>query len=131
MDVSSTTGVVGAVAGVAAAAVGAVFWYLCKDARSQAEKAKNAANAAKDAAKVDIAALREQSKDDNTALREELAAYKLHVAERYVTQEALTKAVTGVEKAIDRLLEFIEKNAAEQRQAIEGIHRRIDSKVDK
>lgn len=131
MDVSNTTGIVGGIAGVAASAVGAVFWYLCKDARKQAESAKHAATAAKDAAKADITALREQAKADINLLREEHAAYKLHVAERYVTQDALTKAVTGVEKALDRLMATIEKNAAEQREAFAEIHRRIDSKVDK
>lgn len=120
MDVAGSTEIIAVVAGVAATAAGTVYWFLFQSARKEATAAKNAAIHIKDTCRADA-----------TALREEFSAYKLHVAEKYVTQDALTKSVTGLEKAIDRLLEAIEKSAAEQRASLESIHRRIDQKVDK
>jgi hypothetical protein len=120
MEAAASTEVIAIVASVAVSGTGSIFWFLFQSARREAVAAKSASIAVK-----------ESCKEDASQIRQELAAYKLHVAEKYVTQEALTKAVTGLEKAVERLLEATEKSATELRSAIEGIHRRIDQKVDK
>jgi hypothetical protein len=120
MDSEGFTDVVKIVSGVSAAGAGTIFWFLFQSARKEAAAAKSA-----------VIHIKESCKAGITDIRGEIAAYKLHVAEKYVTQEALTKSVTSLERAIDRVCEMIEKNAAEQRNSLDSIHRRIDQKVDK
>lgn len=120
MEISGAAQTIAPFAAVSLAAAGTVYWFLFQSARKEATAAKNA-----------VAHIKESCKADTAALREEFAAYKLHVSERYVTQNALTTAVASLERAIEQLLTTIKETAKEQREAIEGIHRRIDQKADK
>lgn len=61
----------------------------------------------------------------------DLAAHKLYVAEHYVTQTELTKAVGSLERSIERLIEAVNQNSKETREGFAEIHRRIDTKADK
>ena len=65
------------------------------------------------------------------AVTDGLSGYKLHVAEHYVTQTELTKAVGSLEKSIERLIEAVNLNSKETREGFAEIHRRIDTKQDK
>lgn len=60
-----------------------------------------------------------------------LAAYKLHVAEHYVTQTELTKAVGSLERSIERLIEAVNLNSKETRDGFAEMHKKIDTKQDK
>jgi DNA-binding ferritin-like protein len=60
-----------------------------------------------------------------------LDAHKLYVAEHYVTQTELTKAVGSLERSIERLIEAVNQNSKETREGFAEIHRRIDTKADK
>ncbi len=62
---------------------------------------------------------------------DELAAYKLYVAEHYVTQNELTKAIESLDKTMQRLLDAVAAGAKETREGFAEIHRRIDTKADK
>ena len=61
----------------------------------------------------------------------ELAKYQRHVAEHYVTQSELTKAVESLERSIQRLIEAVDRNSKDTREGLTEIHRRIDGKADK
>lgn len=65
------------------------------------------------------------------AVSDALSAHKLHVAEHYVTQTELTKAVGSLERSIERLIEAVNQNSKETREGFAEIHRRIDTKADK
>lgn len=104
-----TTGAVSA----AAAGVFAVFGWLLKRAIGQMDQK-----------------LKEQSDALQDQVRA-LAAYKLHVAEHYATQNDLTKAVASLERTIERLIEAVNQNSKETRDGFAEIHRRIDTKADK
>lgn len=69
--------------------------------------------------------------DGIKAVTDALNAYKLHVAEHYVTQTELTKAVSSLERSIERLIEAVNLNSKETREGFAEIHRRIDTKADK
>lgn len=75
-------------------------------------------------------AIKEQG-DAVKALGDALAAHKLYVAEHYVTQGELTKAVENLDKTMQRLLDAVNQNAKEARDGFAEIHRRIDGKADK
>jgi hypothetical protein len=64
-------------------------------------------------------------------LRDQIAAQRLHVAETYVTQEGLTKALSNLDITIQRLIDAVDKNSRETRDAFSELHRRIDGKADK
>lgn len=66
-----------------------------------------------------------------SAGRDAFANYKIHVAEHYVTQSELTKAVESLDRTMQRLLEAVNQNAKETREGFSEIHRRIDGKADK
>ncbi|MFM0243765.1 hypothetical protein [Paraburkholderia sediminicola] len=68
---------------------------------------------------------------DIEALGKALAEHKLYVAEHYVTQSELTKAVENLDKTMQRLLDAVNLNAKETRDGFAEIHRRIDTKADK
>lgn len=70
-----------------------------------------------------------QRQTEETA--KELADYRLYVAQHYVTQNELTKAVNSLERSIERLIEAVDRNSRETREGISEIHRRIDGKADK
>lgn len=57
---------------------------------------------------------------DVRSLAKELDAYKLHVAERYVTQDGLTKALDGIGGQIDAVFRKLER-----------IYEKLDGKADK
>ena len=81
-----------------------------------------------------ITALKEAIEDQNKTIKEQdraLDAHKLHVAEHYVTQNELTKAVESLDKTMQRLIEAVNQNAREAREGFSEIHRRIDGKADK
>lgn len=65
------------------------------------------------------------------SLGAELANYRTHVAENYVTQPALAKALNSVERTVERLIEAFDSNSKEMRESISQIHRRVDQKADK
>lgn len=50
----------------------------------------------------------------------ELAAYKLHVAEKYVTQDGLTKALDGISSQIEAVFRKLDR-----------IDEKLDGKADK
>lgn len=60
-----------------------------------------------------------------------LDGHKLHVAEHYVTQNELTKAVESLDKTMQRLIDAVNQNSRETREGFSEIHRRIDGKADK
>jgi gas vesicle protein len=74
--------------------------------------------------------IREQG-DTIKDLAKALDAHKLYVAEHYVTQTELTKAVGSLERSIERLIEAVNQNSKETREGFAEIHRRIDTKADK
>lgn len=81
-----------------------------------------------------IGQMDQKFKEHGEALQEQvgaLAAYKLHVAEHYVTQTELTKAVGSLERSIERLIEAVNQNSKETRDGFAEINRRIDTKADK
>lgn len=109
MDFSTVVGIGGA----AAASAAGVFGWLAK--RS-------------------IAQLDQKIRDHDTALQaraDDMSAYKLYVAEHYVTQTELTKAVGSLERTIERLIDAVNQNSKETREGFAEIHRRIDTKADK
>jgi hypothetical protein len=59
-------------------------------------------------------------KQNLKAVTEDLALYKLHIAENYVTQNELTKAIDGLSKAIDGLSSKLDR-----------IDYKLDTKQDK
>lgn len=108
MDVSWAHVGVG-VLGVLASGIGTVLWFLFQSVREDAKAAKKAA---------------EDLKDD-------IATYKLYVAEHYVTQTDLTKTISGLERSIERLIETVDRNAQETRDSISQLYARLDKKADK
>jgi hypothetical protein len=60
-----------------------------------------------------------------------LEAHRLYVAEHYVTQSDLTKAVSSLERSIERLIEAVNQNSKETREGFAEMHRKIDTKADK
>lgn len=68
---------------------------------------------------------------DIEALGKALSDHKLHVAEHYVTQGELTKAVEALDKTMQRLIDAVNQNSKETREGFAEIHRRIDTKADK
>jgi len=109
MDFSTIAGFGGSVCGVA----GMAFGWLVRRAVAQNDK------------RID------DLSGENKLLRTALDAHKLHVAEHYVTQNELTKAVESLDKTMQRVLDAITENAKEAREALAEIHRRIDAKADK
>lgn len=95
------------------AAVSGVFGWLWQRSEGQRDKV-----------------IKEQG-DAIKALSDALAAHKLYVAEHYVTQTELTKAVSSLERSIERLIEAVNQNSKETREGFAEIHRRIDTKADK
>jgi hypothetical protein len=59
------------------------------------------------------------------------ADHRLHVAETYVTQDSLTKAIDGLNNAIGRLIDTVRVDGEATRTALSELHRRIDGKADK
>lgn len=64
-------------------------------------------------------------------LKKELAAHKLHVAQSYVTQSELSRAIEKLEKTVDKLLDAINQMARDSKEAFAELHRRVDGKEDK
>lgn len=60
-----------------------------------------------------------------------LEGHRLYVAEHYVTQTDLTKAVGSLERSIERLIEAVNQNSKETREGFAEMHRKIDTKADK
>jgi|GEM_PF-1599797 len=60
-----------------------------------------------------------------------LEGHRLYVAEHYVTQTELTKAVGSLERSIERLIEAVNQNSKETRDGFSEMHRRIDTKQDR
>lgn len=75
---------------------------------------------------------RMEAQDDALQKRaDELSSFKLHCAETYVTQSELTKAVSSLERSIERLIEAVNLNSKETREGFSQLHLRIDGKADK
>ncbi|CDY79493.1 hypothetical protein BGLT_02274 [Caballeronia glathei] len=99
------------------AAVSGVFGWLWQ--RSEAQRDKTSKEQG-DAIKEQSLAIKE--------LNKALDAHKLHIAETYVTQTELTKAVGSLERSIERLIEAVNQNATEMR---EGFRLLQQTKADK
>lgn len=69
--------------------------------------------------------------EDIESLSRALADHKLYVAEHYVTQGELTKAVENLDKTMQRLIDAVDRTSRETREGLSEIHRRIDGKADK
>lgn len=93
--------------------VGAVFAYLWRRSESSRDDA-----------------IKEHTKQIE-ALATALANHKLYVAEHYVTQSELTKAVENLDKTMQRLFDAVTQNTKETRDGFSELHRRIDMKADK
>lgn len=78
-----------------------------------------------------ISIVRNDSTHQLNELRENLSAHRLHVAETYVTNDGLTKAVSNLNTAIERLIKAVENSTRETRDGLTEIHRRVDLKADK
>lgn len=99
------------------AAVSGVFGWLWQRSEAQRDKTtKEHSDAIKE--------LRDTIKE----LGDALATHKLHIAETYVTQTELTKAVGSLERSIERLIEAVNQNASEMR---EGFRLLQQTKADK
>jgi hypothetical protein len=98
-----------AVFGILASGAGTVLWFLFQGVKIDAEAAKSAAD----------------------ALKTDLANYKLYVAEHYVTQNDLTKAISSLERSIERLIDTVDKNSQETRDSFGALYERLDKKADK
>lgn len=112
--------IVASVMSILCSGMGVIIWHLFQSVRADAKAAKANADALKD-----------QFREDNEALKDELSNYKLYVAEHYVTQNELTKAVGNLEKSIERLIDAVRQAAQEAREDFTQLHRRIDEKADK
>ncbi|WP_175787388.1 hypothetical protein [Burkholderia anthina] len=97
-----------------------LLWFLYQSVRQDARDALAEAQAARvDAAK---------AKADGEQRASEL---RVHVAENYVTQEGLTKALNNLNRSIDQLIDTVKANMEEMRAGLSEIHRRVDGKADK
>ncbi len=74
-----------------------------------------------------VRAVRQDARD---ALAQ-LAAYKTHVAETYVTEAGMTKAIANLDTTIQRLIDAVNSSSKETRDAFVELSRRIDGKADK
>ena len=81
---------------------GVVIWYLYR--RTQ----------------VDIHSLNKRLDQTRTEFSKEMADYRLHVAESYVTNNELSKAIEAVHRSIDAVFELLHR-----------IDDKIDRKADK
>lgn len=107
-----------------ACALGSVVWFLIRSANkkaSDAERAADAAIARADKAAADVKAYAEKLVGD----------LRVHVAENYVTEEGLTKALNNLNRSIDQLIDTVKANMEEMRAGLSEIHRRVDGKADK
>lgn len=120
MEWSAWTGILGAVLAVILGGVGTILWFLFMSVRSEARDARIAASSARENATIEIA-----------KVKDELAAHRLYVAEHYVTQNELTKAVENLDKTMQRMLTAMDHNAQEMRDGFTQLHKRIDGKADK
>jgi Cdc6-like AAA superfamily ATPase len=98
----------------------AVLWFLYLSVRQDARDALEAARVAQTAAE---AAKAEAER--------KVGELRVHVAETYVTQEGLTKAISSLDQAINRLIQTVSQQGEATRAALSEIHRRIDGKADK
>lgn len=97
-----------------------VLWFLYQSVRQDARDALAAAQTASASA----AAVKADAERKVGELR-------VHVAETYVTQEGLTKAISSLDQTINRLIETVNRDGEATRAALSEIHRRIDGKADK
>ena len=97
-----------------------VLWFLYQSVRQDARDALAAAQVAKSAAS-----------DAKADADRKVSELRLHVAETYVTQEGLTKAISSLDQTINRLIETVARDGEATRAALSEIHRRIDGKADK
>ena len=102
-------GVVTGVLGVVGPGIGTVLWFLYQSVRADAKAAGAKAE----------------------SLKTELAEYKLHVAENYVTQTNLAEKISSLQGAIERLITTVNQNSKETREVIGQLYDRLDKKVDK
>jgi septal ring factor EnvC (AmiA/AmiB activator) len=61
----------------------------------------------------------------------DLADHKLHVAQSYVTQSELARAVENFHRSVDKLMTAIQEMSRDHKEAFAELHRRIDGKADK
>lgn len=97
------------VGGGAVGAVSTVFWWLLRRSIAQGDR------------RVDE--LKEAIEGQNETIKEQgraLDAHKLHVAEHYVTNNELTKAIDGFNRAIDAVFKKLDR-----------IEEKVDRKADK
>ncbi|KVZ18649.1 hypothetical protein WT88_29660 [Burkholderia stagnalis] len=95
------------------ALLGSVFAYLWRRSESQRDDTIKAHGEAID----DLS--KELSKSDKKH-GDELAAYKLHVAETYVTSNALSSSIDAINRAIEAIFKKLER-----------IDDKLDNKADK
>jgi uncharacterized protein YukE len=132
MDLSTGLGeIFAAILSIAAGGAGTVMWFLFQSVRQEARTATKEVGELKDEYKEELSNLKDEQKQEVSRLKDEHSAYKLYVAEHYVTQQDLTKAVTSLERSIERLIEAVNQNAKEVRDGFSEIHKRIDQKADK
>jgi hypothetical protein len=108
-----------------------VLWFLYLSVRQDARDALDAAQASKtaaSAAKADVDRLIAEAK---TEVERKVGELRVHVAETYVTQEGLTKAISSLDQTINRLIATVTRDGEATRAALSEIHRRIDGKADR
>lgn len=120
MEWAAWAEILGAVLAVLLTGVGTVLWFLFLSVRNEAREARAQATLARDSSLAEI-----------TKVKDELGAHRLYVAEHYVTQNELTKAVENLDKTMQRMLTAMDHNAQEMRDGFTQLHKRIDGKADK
>jgi chromosome segregation ATPase len=98
-----------AVFGLVASGAGSILSYLYVSVRSEAKEAR----------------------DLGESLKDELSKYKLYVAERYVTQGDLSKAIENLNRNIEALSRGIENMSNHMSSKLDRLDRRLDNKADK
>jgi chromosome segregation ATPase len=66
-----------------------------------------------------------------TKRKDELADFKLHVAQNHVTQSDLSKSIDRIDLSIERLVVAVNDSAKEMREQLNMLNVKIDGKADK
>jgi len=63
--------------------------------------------------------------------KDELAEFRLHVAQNHVTQSDLSKSMDRIDLSIERLVTAVNDSAKEMREQLNMLNVKIDGKADK
>jgi hypothetical protein len=78
-----------------------------------------------------IAKLKDDVNEAHNKLKDELADFRVYVAQNHVTYTDLTAAVGNLERSIQNLIDAVKDAAKETRDTLQQMNHRIDTKADK